>query len=83
MMKVRVSTNGQIVIPIALRRKYGIKHGTRITITDQGDAIILKPVITTHISRLRGSLKGKGLLKTLLEERCKDCEQEDRSKHSS
>ena len=75
-METYATVKGQIVIPAALRRKYGIKNGTKIIITDTGDAIVLKPVTPQYLSRLRGSLKGKGVLKTLLEERRKDKERE-------
>jgi len=75
-MKTHVSAKGQIVIPAALRRKYGIKSGTKIIVTDAGDAIILKPVTEQYLKNLQGSLKGKGALKVLLEERRKDKEKE-------
>ena len=75
-MKTRVSAKGQIVIPIALRRKYGIKNGTKIIVTDAGDRIILKPVTELYLKNLQGSLKGKGGTKVLLSERRKDRERE-------
>ena len=73
-MRTQVSAKGQIVIPVALRRKYGIKNGTKIIVTDTGDSIILKPVTEQTIRKLQGSLKGRGGLKVLLEERRKDRE---------
>jgi len=73
-MKTQVFAKGQIVIPVALRRKYGIKNGTKIIVTDAGDSIILKPVTEQYLKNLQGSLKGKGGLKTLLDERRKDRE---------
>ena len=75
-METYATVKGQIVIPAALRRKYGIKKGTKIIITDNGESIILKPVNAQYLSRLRGSLKGKGVLEALLEERRKDRERE-------
>lgn len=75
-MKVRMSARGQIVIPVALRRKYGIKNGTRIIITDAGSGIVLKPVTEQYLKNLQGSLKGKGGLKALMNERRKDKERE-------
>ncbi|MCK6585002.1 MAG: AbrB/MazE/SpoVT family DNA-binding domain-containing protein [Anaerolineales bacterium] len=68
-MKVQVSTKGQIIIPAALRRKYGIRNGTRIIVTDAGNSIILKPMTEQYLKNLQGSLKGRGGLKMLLEER--------------
>jgi AbrB family looped-hinge helix DNA binding protein len=75
-METYASVKGQIVIPAALRRKYGIKNGTKIIVTDIGDAIVLKPVTEQYLKNLQGSLKGKGGLKVLLEERHKDKERE-------
>jgi AbrB family looped-hinge helix DNA binding protein len=71
-METHATAKGQIVIPAALRRKYGIKNGTKIIIMDIGDAIVLKPVTEQYLRNLQGSLKGKGGLKTLMEERRKD-----------
>lgn len=75
-MKVRMSARGQIVIPVVLQRKYGINHGTKIIVTDAGDRIILKPVNEQYLRALHGSLKGKGGLKALMNERRKDKERE-------
>jgi len=71
-----VTIKGQIVIPASLRRKYGIKNGTKIIVTDIGDAIVLKPVTEQYLKNLQGSLKGKGGLKIMVEERRKDKERE-------
>ena len=68
-METYATLKGQIVIPASLRRKYGIKNGTKIIVTDIGDAIILKPVTEHYLRNLQGSLKGKGGLKVLLDER--------------
>jgi AbrB family looped-hinge helix DNA binding protein len=75
-MKTYVTAKGQIVIPASLRRKYGIKNGTKIIVTDDGESIILKPVTEQYLKSLQGSLKGKGALKVLLDERRKDKERE-------
>lgn len=73
-MEAYATIKGQIVIPATLRRKYGIKNGTKIIVTDSGDAIILKPVTDQYLRNLQGSLKGKGGLNLLMEERRKDKE---------
>jgi AbrB family looped-hinge helix DNA binding protein len=75
-METYATVKGQIVIPAELRRKYGIKNGTKIIITDTGDAIVLKPMTEQYLKNLQGSLKGKGGLKVLVEERRKDKERE-------
>ena len=75
-METYATVKGQIVIPAALRRKYGIKAGTKITVINTGEAIVLKPVNEESLKRIQGRLKGAGVLKALLEERRKDAERE-------
>ena len=75
-METYATVKGQIVIPAELRRKYRIKAGTKIQVIDTGEAILLKPVTEESLKRLQGKLKGKGVLKSLLEERRIDAERE-------
>jgi len=75
-METYATVKGQIVIPAALRRKYGIKNGTKIIVTDNGDSIGLKPVTEEYLRNLQGSLKGKGALKVFVEERAKEKERD-------
>lgn len=51
-----------------MRKKLGIKDGTRIQIELDEDAgeLILKPITRNFVHSLRGGLKGKGLLKALM-----------------
>lgn len=69
-----VTTKGQLVIPSKLRRKYGIRKGTKVSFTEQEDgSLILRPLTRESIHRLRGIFKGKtSLLEFLLKERKKD-----------
>jgi AbrB family looped-hinge helix DNA binding protein len=71
-METYATTKGQIVIPASLRRKYGIKAGTKIIVLDNGEEIILRPVNEQYLTKLQGSLKGKGALQVLMDERRKD-----------
>lgn len=80
-MKTTATKKGQIVIPVKLRRKYGIKAGTTIHIDDKDGKIVLTPITPEYISSLRGIAKGSGALKMLEEERHKDKERED-AQHS-
>lgn len=75
-METYATVKGQIVIPAELRRKHGIKAGTKITFIDTDDAIIIKPVTEESIKRMRGVLRGKGVLEALLDERRQDVERE-------
>jgi AbrB family looped-hinge helix DNA binding protein len=68
-MESHVTVKGQIVIPAALRRKYGIKAGTKIQVYDADGHIILKPVTEEFYRQLRGSLKGKAAMEALTADR--------------
>ena len=70
------TSKGQIVIPSSVRRKFGIKEGTRIRIdvNESEGIIILRPITREYIHSVRGRYKGKGLLKALMAERKKERE---------
>jgi AbrB family looped-hinge helix DNA binding protein len=38
-----VSTSGQMSVPAAVRHRWGLEQGGRITVIDLGDAVILLP----------------------------------------
>ncbi len=44
MSTVKVSSRGQMVIPVEIRKKHGIRVGDRIEILDFGDQIVMIPV---------------------------------------
>lgn len=65
-----VTTKGQMVIPARLRRRFGIKKGTVVALSEDDGKIILQPMTRDFIHRLRGSLKeGPSALGILLSER--------------
>ncbi len=66
---IRFAGKGQVTIPRRLRKELDIKGGTRVLIYQEGDAIVLKPITPKHVRNLRGSLKGSGVLKSLMNER--------------
>jgi len=68
-MECHATVKGQIVIPAKLRRKYGIKAGTRIEIVDEDDRIVLRPITREYVHKLRGKYRGKGLMKELQAEK--------------
>ncbi len=71
-----MTVKGQIVIPATIRRKFGIKEGTRVQVDvdEQGHRIILTPVTRDYIQNLRGKYKGKSLLKALAAEKKREQE---------
>ena len=71
---ITFTTKGQIVIPIWLRRQFGIEEGTKAAVCATREGILLKPITRAYIRGLRGSLKGKGVLKALMEERKRERE---------
>ena len=65
-----VTTKGQVVIPAKLRRKYGIKIGTKIQFAEENGEIIMLPLTEETIDQNIGFLGTKGkLLKKLLQEK--------------
>ena len=68
-METIATAKGQIVIPSSIRRRLGIKEGTRIQIEENGNEIILKPITREYVHSLRGRFRGKGLMKALMAEK--------------
>ncbi|MDQ7823016.1 MAG: AbrB/MazE/SpoVT family DNA-binding domain-containing protein [Candidatus Eremiobacteraeota bacterium] len=72
----KVTSKGQIVIPSRLRKKYGIREGTKICFIDDDSRIVIEPISERFYREQRGSLRGSGILEALLEERKRDREKE-------
>ena len=66
---VYFSTKGQVVIPRRLRKEFEIEEGTRAYVEATAEGILIKPVTPKFIRGLRGSLRGKGVLKAMMEDR--------------
>jgi len=65
-----VSSKGQLAIPARLRRKHGIKKGTRVSFIEEQGKLILQPLTPEFVRSLCGSVKGKrSALDILLAER--------------
>ena len=78
-METTATTKGQVVIPSSVRRKLGIKAGTRIQVeVDEANAqIILTPITREYIHSLRGKFRGAGLVEELVASRARDREREE------
>jgi AbrB family looped-hinge helix DNA binding protein len=63
-----VTSKGQVVIPSKLRRKYGIKNGTRVHFYEVNGEIRIVPVTPELIDKNIGLLKTKGKLMRALQE---------------
>jgi len=74
-----VTSKGQLVIPAKLRRKFGIRKGTRISIREDNLKLVLQPITDRYIESLRGSLKGGPSLTAFLKkERRREFQIEER-----
>jgi len=56
-----VTSKGQLVIPVELRRRHHIRRGTRVQFQDVEAGILIRPVTKEYIDRLCGSLAGRGI----------------------
>jgi len=68
-VSVYFSSKGQVVIPRRLRKEFEIEEGTRAYVEATPEGILIKPVTGKFIRSLRGSLKGKGVMKAMMEDR--------------
>ena len=75
MATTTVSSKGQVVIPRAVREKYGLTPGTRLEVAESGEGLVLAPLRQARSSgrragwrALRGSAKGTSALKEHLAE---------------
>ena len=73
-----MTSNGRVAVPIRLRRKYGIKPGTKICFIESGGEILFRPITPHYIRSVCGMLKSKGSAKgELLQERAKEKKREE------
>lgn len=77
-----VTSKGQVVVPARLRRKFGIKEGTRLNFTEENGRIVVQPLTKEYISSFRGIFKTKpgekSAVQELLEDRAAERAREDR-----
>ena len=73
-----VTIKGQMVVPAKIRKKLGIKKGTKVAIIENQDSFTVRPLDKKYFEQFAGILPAKGKAsKVLLEERRKDREHED------
>jgi AbrB family looped-hinge helix DNA binding protein len=71
---VYFSIKGQVVIPRRLRKEFEIEEGTKAYVESTPEGILIKPLTVKHIRSLRGSLKGSGVMKALMDDRKRERE---------
>ena len=73
-----VTSKGQLVVPAKLRRRYGIKPGTKVCFVERENEILFQPVTKEYIRSVCGMLKSEtSVTHELLRERAKDREREE------
>jgi AbrB family looped-hinge helix DNA binding protein len=70
-----VTTKGQIVVPAKIRRKFGIKKGTKIAFIEQNGKLIIQPLDKSYFESLAGVLGTEGkMLKSLMDDKKRERE---------
>ncbi|MDP2754134.1 MAG: AbrB/MazE/SpoVT family DNA-binding domain-containing protein [Nitrospirota bacterium] len=78
MEEATITSKGQIVIPARLRRRYGLRPGTKVRFIEHDNEIMFQPVTKEYIRSLCGMLSSDTpVTKELLKERAKDREHEE------
>ncbi len=67
-----MTSKGQVVIPARIRRKFGIKAGTRLNFQEDNGLIVVQPVTKEYISSFRGIFKLKPGEKSAVQEHLED-----------
>jgi len=57
---LRVSSKGQIILPAALRRRFGIEAGAIVEVVEEADGLklrVVRPVVAADVSKMAGMVK--------------------------
>lgn len=75
----KLSTKGQLVVPAGVRKKLGLKKGTKVVIIEEENGFRVKLLNRKYFDEMAGILGTKGdLLKSLLREKELERRREDR-----
>jgi antitoxin PrlF len=76
-MNVKLSQKGWVVIPAALRHKYGLEAGANLQVVDYGGVLALVPAFKVPLKEGRGLLKGgDSLTEAIVEEHLRERQRE-------
>ena len=76
--RAKVSAKGRVVIPAALRKRFGIKPGASVVFQEAPDGILLVSEIRDPVDALFGKLAGEAsLTDALLAERDRERKREE------
>lgn len=74
-MNVKLSQKGWVVIPAAMREKYGLKPGANLQVVDYGGVLAIVPAFKNPIRDGAGLLKGDdSLTNVVIEEHRRELE---------
>ncbi len=76
-METSITIKGQVVIPAQIRRRLGLKKGTKIFVEERDGEIVLRPINREYFQKMSGILKGGGLTKALERSRREDLKREE------
>ncbi len=70
-----VTVKGQVVVPAKIRRKFGIKKGTKIAFIEQNGKLLIQPLDKNYFETMAGILGTNGdMLKGLMEDKKRERE---------
>jgi AbrB family looped-hinge helix DNA binding protein len=70
-----VTIKGQIVVPVKIRRKFGMKKGTKIAFIEQNGKLYIQPLDKSYFESLAGVVGTEGkMLKSLMEDKKRERE---------
>jgi len=71
-----VTVKGQIVVPAKIRRKFGMKKGTKVAFIEQNGKLMIQPLDKSYFESLAGILGSRGkMMKSLMEDKKMEREQ--------
>ena len=73
MKEATLTSKGQLVVPADIRKRYGLKQGTKVYFIEREGEIVFQPVTKEYIRSLCGILTSETpVTKELLKERARD-----------
>lgn len=81
MYTATVSAKGWVVIPKAMREKYGLEKGSRVQVLDYGQILAIVPIPDDPVEALHGMFEGgPSLTEALLAEREQERTKEEKAR---
>lgn len=62
MQAARVGKRGAIIVPVELRRRFGIEEGTLVIAEERDDGILIRPAVVVPVERYSPERKAEFLL---------------------